>query len=84
MNQPLLTAQEVAEQLKVNACTIYRLKDKPDGIRAYKVGNLLRFRPEDVEAYLAARAVKPAAPQTPFCGNIRRFKYVPGMKVVGI
>ena len=54
MNQPLLTAQEVAEQLKVNACTIYRLKDKPDGIRAYKVGNLLRFRPEDVEAYLAA------------------------------
>ena len=48
-----MTTQQVAELLGVSADTVYRLKEKPDGLRAYRVGHSLRFRRDEVETYLA-------------------------------
>lgn len=76
----LLTIQEVAEMLGVTCSTIYRLKDRQDGLRACRVGRCIRFRPEDVEDYLSRQEVKPPASREPTCKV--RFQYVPGMKVV--
>lgn len=49
--QPLLTARETAVILGIPRMDVYRLKDKPDGLRACRVGSALRFRREDVAAY---------------------------------
>lgn len=77
----LMTAQEVADKLGVSVYTVHRLRARPDGIPAYRVGRSIRFRPEEVDAYLAAQAIQPIQEQRPLA-NMRRFKYVPGMKVV--
>ena len=45
----MMTTQQVAELLGVSADTVYRLKEKPDGLRAYRVGHSLRFRRDEVE-----------------------------------
>ena len=50
--QTLMTASEVAGILNVSLCFVYRLKDRPGGLPSYRVGNRLRFRPEDVDNYL--------------------------------
>lgn len=42
MESEILTIKEVAEYLKVNERTIYRLANKAD-IPAFKVGNIWRF-----------------------------------------
>lgn len=47
-----LTAQEVAEVLKIAKNTVYELAKRGE-IRSYKVGRSLRFSPEDVEKYLS-------------------------------
>ena len=83
MHSPLISAQEVAARLGVSVYTVYRLKDKPDGLKAYRVGRSIRFRPGDVDDYLAAQQVKPVQPNEHFGEGIKRFRYVPGMKVVG-
>lgn len=44
MLESMMTVREVAELLGISADTIYRLKDRPDGIPAYKVGVGLRFK----------------------------------------
>lgn len=84
MNEALLNPRQVADWLGVKLDTVYRLKDKPDGLKAYRVGRGVRFRPEDVEEYLTKNMIRPATPKEPFGKGIRRFKYIPGMKVVGI
>lgn len=81
MKKPLMTVPEVAAALHVSACTVYRLKDKSGGLRACRVGRCLRFKPEDVEAYLTAHVVEPVERPAGRPGRIR-FQYVPGMKVV--
>ena len=43
-----MTTQQVAELLGVSADTVYRLKEKPDGLRAYRVGHSLRFRRDEL------------------------------------
>jgi len=50
----LLTAQELAELLKVPAKTIYAWRYKGQGPPGVVVGRHLRFRPEDVAAWLDA------------------------------
>lgn len=80
-NDPMITAQDVAGKLGVSIYTVHRLKSKPGGIPAYKVAGCVRFKSDEVDAYIAAQAVKPAVHEKPMAG-IRRFKYVPGMKVV--
>lgn len=76
----MLTVQDVAAQLGVSPTFIYRLKDRPEGLRAYRVGRCLRFKQADVDAYLTTQAVQPVQPQESYVKT--RFKYIPGMKVV--
>ena len=49
------TERQVAEQLAVSIAAVrkWRLEDR--GPRYYKVGACVRYRPEDVEAWLDAR-----------------------------
>jgi excisionase family DNA binding protein len=47
----LLTPEEVAEWLKVSEITV-RNKYRAWGLKAQKVGRLLRFRERDIVAYL--------------------------------
>ena len=80
--ESLLTAQDVAARLGVCLNTVYRLASKGDGLRAYKVGRCIRFKAEDVDAYLEAQAVKPPEPVPGMA--IGRFRYKPGLKVVSL
>lgn len=80
MNEPMLTVKQVAETLNINERTVYRLKDRPGGLKSYKVGRCVRFRRSEVEAYVSSQAVKPAEKPEPFVKT--RFRYVSGMKVV--
>jgi excisionase family DNA binding protein len=55
----LLTVQELAELLQVPVQTIYTWRYKRIGPPAVPMGKYLRFRPEDVAAWLDARADAP-------------------------
>lgn len=83
MREPMISVQDVAERLGVSVCTVYRLKDRPDGLPAYRVAGCIRFRPDEVDAYIERQAVKPAVKEGPMPG-MRRFRYTPGMKVVEV
>lgn len=83
MEEKLLSANELAERWGVSVYTIHRLANQKGGLKAYKVGNLTRFKPSDVEAYLAAHEIK--VPEKPAAfSDMARFKYKPGMKVVSL
>lgn len=58
--QPLLTVTEVAELLSVPVKTMYAWRYHGDGPPAIKVGRHLRYRPDDVEAWLDQQAAEPA------------------------
>ncbi|MEX2548880.1 MAG: helix-turn-helix domain-containing protein [Nitriliruptoraceae bacterium] len=60
MSQRLLTAAEVADQLRVSTMTIYRLIRRGE-LPAVRVGRNYRVRDEDLTAYLDAQAVDPAS-----------------------
>jgi len=49
--ESLLTVQEVAEWLRVTPATIYKMV-KQGRLEVHHVGKQLRFRPEDVYAFL--------------------------------
>lgn len=83
MQERLLNAREVADMLGVSTDTVHRLAHKRDGLKGYKIGGSTRFRPSDVEAYIDARAIRPAERQIPLPG-MQRFTYRPGMKVVSL
>lgn len=59
MSRPLLTAAEVAAQLRVSTMTIYRLI-RAGELPAVRVGRNYRVREEDLAAYLEAQVVDPA------------------------
>ena len=80
LTEPMMTINEVAEMLGVSSKTIYRLKSKPDGIRAYKVGGCVRFKRSEVEDYIQSQVVKTVVKAEPFVRG--HFHYVPGMRVV--
>jgi putative molybdopterin biosynthesis protein len=50
--QPFYDVRQLADLLNVNKMTIYRLVERGD-LRAYRIGRALRFRPSDVEVFLA-------------------------------
>ena len=58
MARQLLTAAEVAEQLRVSTMTIYRLIRSGE-LPAVRVGRNYRVRVEDLTAYLEAQVVDP-------------------------
>lgn len=77
--EQLLTPREAAEVLNVSTRTIYREGERGN-LKKIRVGSRLRFRMEDIQKYIAD--AEEAPPQPKQLGNIARFKYVPGMKVV--
>lgn len=54
MNDQILTVKEVAEYLKVNERTIYRLATEKK-IPAFRVGASWRFRREEVDSWIASQ-----------------------------
>jgi len=63
----LLTAKEVAGQLKVSQNTIYELAlaGKLPAIKVGARGGRYRFRQEDVDSYLKASQLAPRLPDPP-------------------
>lgn len=59
MVQRLLTAAEVADQLRVSTMTIYRLIRSGE-LPAVRVGRNYRVRAEELETYLQGQVVDPA------------------------
>jgi excisionase family DNA binding protein len=53
--QPLLTQDEVADQLKLSVRTVERLRVSSGGPKFLKIRNSVRYRPADVEQWLASR-----------------------------
>lgn len=51
---PLLTVNDVARLLVVSRPTVYALLRKGE-LRSLRVGERLRFRPDDIDAYLESR-----------------------------
>lgn len=60
MSDPLLTANEVAEQLRVSTMTVYRLVRRGE-LPAVRVGRNYRIRQRDLAAYLDGQVVDPAS-----------------------
>jgi excisionase family DNA binding protein len=60
MSVTLLTAAEVAEQLRVSTMTVYRLIRRGE-LPAVRVGRNYRVREGDLETYLAGQVVDPAS-----------------------
>lgn len=83
MESKMLTPSELAELLGISINHVYRLTRKKDGLKAYKIGNAIRIRPSDVDAYLARHEIKAPERAEPFPG-MARFSYKPGMKVVSL
>lgn len=52
----MATPAEVADYLQVPVKTLYQWRYRGVGPRAYRVGRHLRYRWEDVDAWLASRA----------------------------
>ena len=59
---PLLSPESLSERLGgIPIDTIYRWNHQGTGPKALKVGKHLRYRPEDVEAWLDGREAGPGA-----------------------
>lgn len=54
MTDPILTIKDVADYLKVNERTIYRLAASGE-LPGFKVGNSWRFKQSELEQYIAAQ-----------------------------
>ncbi|HEX9889632.1 MAG TPA: helix-turn-helix domain-containing protein [Nitriliruptorales bacterium] len=59
MGTQLLTAAEVADELRVSTMTVYRLIRSGE-LSAVRVGRNYRVRRHDLDAYLDAQLVDPA------------------------
>lgn len=57
-SKELLGVVELADFLGISQASVYRMVERRE-IRFYKLSRYLRFRREDVEAYLECRVVKP-------------------------
>ena len=68
MTQRLLTAGEVAEQLRVSTMTVYRLIRRGE-LPAVRVGRNYRVRLEDLDTYLSSQVVDPATVELPEAGE---------------
>ena len=56
VDEPLMTPQEVADFLGLPIATLPTWRAKRNGPRGYRVGKHVRYRREDVEAWLEERA----------------------------
>ncbi len=58
----LLSPEELAAYLAVPLATVYRWRSRRDGPASYRVGRHVRYKLEDVEAWLEGRRADPALP----------------------
>ena len=56
MTDRLMTTSEVAEYLVVPVTTLYRWRQTGEGPRALRIGKHLRYRVEDLHAWLDRQA----------------------------
>lgn len=56
MTDQILTVKEVAEYLKVNERTIYRLSIEKK-IPAFRVGSSWRFRKDEIDGWIASQQI---------------------------
>lgn len=56
MTTDLLTAREAAERLKLSESYLEKARIRGDGPRFVRLGRSIRYRPEDIEAWVASRA----------------------------
>lgn len=56
-NEALLTVAEVARELRVSTMTVYRLVQAGE-LPAFRIGKNYRIKRNDLDAYLAAGAVR--------------------------
>ena len=61
--QVFLTEKDVAKQINVSLATLRRWRLERRGLRFVKVGALVRYRPEDLEQWMAALPTGGTAPQ---------------------
>jgi hypothetical protein len=59
----LLTEDDVAKQLHVSVASLRRWRLLQRGPRFHKVGVLVRYRPEDLEAWLAGQPTGGISPE---------------------
>lgn len=62
--QPLMTVTDVAARLKVSPSLVYQMVESGKLV-VYRIGNgrgAIRFRPEDIEAYLESCRIEKIAP----------------------
>lgn len=83
MVEELLSVKEVARLLAISEDSVYRIVRQENGLQGVRIGRCIRFRPSDVESYIKSREIASAKRQEPFPG-MRRFHYIPGMKVVSL
>ncbi|ART78923.1 methylation-associated defense system helix-turn-helix domain-containing protein MAD1 [Oceanisphaera avium] len=57
MSDEVLTIKEVAEYLKVNERTIYRLAASGE-LPGFRVGNAWRFKKSDLEEWISSQAAQ--------------------------
>lgn len=57
--RPLLTPEQVAQHLGVGVQTLYQWRYAGTGPVAVRVGKYLRYRPEDIDAWLQANESAP-------------------------
>ncbi|MFD6072343.1 helix-turn-helix domain-containing protein [Amycolatopsis lurida] len=53
MNQPLMTVEDLSTHLGVPVGTLYRWRTIGYGPAGKRIGKHLRYRPEDVDAWVA-------------------------------
>jgi excisionase family DNA binding protein len=57
----VMTIEELAEYLRIPVRTAYYWRQSGDGPTPYRVGRFLRYRRDEVEAWLTAQATTPPA-----------------------
>jgi excisionase family DNA binding protein len=57
-----MTIHDVADRLGCSVRTLYSLRSGGGGPRGFRVGRELRFDPEDVESWIAARKAADRGP----------------------
>ena len=56
MADRLLTLQQVADQLQIPAATLYYWRSTGDGPKSLRVGRYVRYRQDDLDAWIADRS----------------------------
>lgn len=76
----LLTEDKVADHLNVSLASVRRWRLEHRGPRYIKVGSLVRYRPEDVESWLAALPTGGSSAEPNGSKHISRQEYRPATR----